>query len=239
MKIIFVGPSLPNAAALAAPGIEIRPPAIQGDVLNAVRSGATSIGIIDGNFEYTAPVWHKEILFALSSGIRVYGAASMGALRAAECMAFGMVGIGEIYEGYASGKLVDDADVALLHGPSEMGWMPLTVPMVNVAATLSRLRQDEAIDEGQFIALHSAASDIFYKNRTWATIVRAADLPGGTDRPELQKLLRSGTVDVKASDARLLLERIALDALECTQTPADWAFAATSMWNSMASQQLQ
>ena len=70
------------------------------------------IGIIDGGFEYTAPVWHKEILYALSAGTRVLGAASMGALRAAECHSFGMTGVGSIFKEYRDGTRIDDSDVA-------------------------------------------------------------------------------------------------------------------------------
>ena len=44
----------------------------------AVIEGATVIGLIDGFFENVASVWHKEILFALSEGVQVFGAASMG-----------------------------------------------------------------------------------------------------------------------------------------------------------------
>ena len=40
--------------------------------------------IIDGSFQSQPAVRHKEILWALSRGIPVIGAASMGALRAAE-----------------------------------------------------------------------------------------------------------------------------------------------------------
>src|SRR5690606_23357386 len=107
MKILFAGPSLPDALRLCAGAVEARPPAAHGDVLAAVRAGATAIGIVDGNFEHVAPVWHKEILYALEAGVTVFGAASMGALRAAECDAFGMIGIGGIYEDYASGRRVD------------------------------------------------------------------------------------------------------------------------------------
>ncbi len=103
MKVVFVGPSL---AGITLPGkgvttnshadlgsdvpkdIEFRPPAIQGDIMRAIKDGATVIGLIDGQFEYVAPVWHKELLFALDLGIAVLGASSMGALRAVECQAF-------------------------------------------------------------------------------------------------------------------------------------------------------
>ena len=46
----------------------------------------------------------------------VDGGGSLGALRAAECAHFGMIGVGEIFTRYMSGDLVDDCAVAQLHG---------------------------------------------------------------------------------------------------------------------------
>ncbi|RUX88390.1 hypothetical protein EN930_18015 [Mesorhizobium sp. M7A.F.Ca.CA.004.11.2.1] len=74
---------------------DIAPPARCGDVMRAVLEGRKVIGLIDGLFESGPAVWHKEILFALDAGCRLLGAASMGALRAAECWQFGMIGIGK------------------------------------------------------------------------------------------------------------------------------------------------
>ena len=45
------------------------------------------------------------------------GASSMGALRAAELSQFGMVGIGEVYQAFKLGRLEDDDEVAIVHGP--------------------------------------------------------------------------------------------------------------------------
>ena len=56
----------------------------------------------------------------MQAGIHVYGAASIGALRAAELDAFGMRGIGRIYEDFREGVLEDDDEVAVLHGPEEL-----------------------------------------------------------------------------------------------------------------------
>ena len=85
MRVIFAGPSL-YGVPYDAPGIEVRPPAAQGDLLRAVIDGAGVIGLIDGAFEATAAVWHKEILHALGEGVAVVGGASMGALRAANAL---------------------------------------------------------------------------------------------------------------------------------------------------------
>jgi len=62
------------------------------------------IGIVDGNFETVATVWHKEILWAMAQGIHVYGAASIGALRAAELAEFGMKGVGAIFRHFQGNR---------------------------------------------------------------------------------------------------------------------------------------
>ena len=110
----------------------------QGDVYEAALGRPAIIGIIDGYFEVTPTVWHKEILWAMAQGIHVYGSASIGALRAAELHTFGMVGIGRIFEAYRDGILTDDDEVAVLHGPEELGYPVVTEAMVNILAPRSR-----------------------------------------------------------------------------------------------------
>ena len=200
MKVVFVGPSLPDAAQLCATDITIRPPAIQGDIRRAIDEGYGCIGLVDGGFEYQPPVWHKEILYGLSIGVRIYGSSSMGALRAAECEDFGMIGIGTIFDGFKTGKLIDDADVALLHGPEELGYPALTMPLVNVIATLDALHGNGNLPSAQRERLETSARNIFYKERTWGKIIHDSSL--GKD---LLPLLTRGMVDVKRQDARQLL----------------------------------
>ncbi|WP_105386596.1 TfuA-like protein [Neorhizobium alkalisoli] len=228
MKIVFVGPSLPNAHQLAGTGIKVRPPAIQGDLRRAVDEGATAIGLIDGAFEYVAPVWHKEILFGLANGVTIYGAASMGALRAAECQAFGMIGVGEIFRGYASGGLVDDADVALLHGPEEVNYVAVTLPLVNVTATLARCRRKDVIcaQEERWIA--ESANALFFKARTWVAIVERCGEIEPLRLAELLTILKTQYVDQKRLDALSLIE-----ALRQTSQPSavpSFDFNRTSLW---------
>ena len=92
---IFLGPSLPRNVAHRTLDAVYLPPAAQGDILRLLPQNPEVIGIVDGVFESQPAIWHNEILFALSRGVRVAGAASMGALRAAELNDFGMKGIGE------------------------------------------------------------------------------------------------------------------------------------------------
>jgi hypothetical protein len=227
MKVVFVGPSLPNARDLAPSGIEIRPPACQGDVMQALQDGATAIGLIDGQFATAAPVWHKELLFALSKDVCVFGAASMGALRAAECSAFGMIGIGQIYQDYASGARVDDADVALIYGPAGLGYPPLSIPLVNAEATISNMLRQGAMDAQQCDSLRTSAQRLFFKERTWKTIAALSGIAFET----LDAALKECWVDQKKLDAMALLFAIEKNVPE--MAPRDWQFNATPLFRKM------
>src|SRR5262244_3339652 len=97
---LFIGPTLPRAEIAALTDFVCRPPVARGDVLRSARTRPQAIGIVDGYFDGAPAVWHKEILWAMTQGIHVFGSASMGALRAAELHAFGMHGVGHIFEAY-------------------------------------------------------------------------------------------------------------------------------------------
>src|SRR5262249_35596391 len=136
--VIFAGPSLPPAFRPSDPALCWRPPIRQGELYQAARAHPAIIGVIDGYFEVTPTVWHKEILWAMAQGIHVYGSASIGALRAAELWPFGMTGVGRVFDGYRDGSLTDDDEVAVLHGPEELDYPVVTEAMVNVRATLDQ-----------------------------------------------------------------------------------------------------
>src|SRR5437764_2123392 len=128
---IFLGPSLSIAEARAELEAEYLPPVSEGDVYRATLREPSVIGIVDGYFEHVPAVWHKEILWAMSQGIHVFGSASMGALRAAELTAFGMTGVGAIFEACRDGLLEDDDEVAVTHGLAEDGYRTGSDAMVN------------------------------------------------------------------------------------------------------------
>lgn len=229
MKVLFAGPSL-YGAELDLAGIDRRPPASQGDVTTAVLEGAVAIGLIDGHFETTASVWHKELLFALASGVWVLGAASMGALRAAECARFGMQPIGEIAENYASGILDDDAAVAQLHAPREMGNAPITEALVDVEATvleLTRLRLASSREAG---ALLASARGIFFKDRTIDAMIDAAQEIGDRRKSALKSNYRRHRVSAKQRDALALVDALRKLPLSRRAPPADWLLARTPEW---------
>jgi hypothetical protein len=202
--VVFLGPSLPlDEARSILPEATFLPPAHHADVLSAVAiHHPTAIGLIDGEFGQSMSVWHKEILYAIEQGVHVLGAASMGALRAAELIGSGMQGVGEVYRQFCSGELADDDEVAVLHSGSEMGFRPLSEPMVNVRATIARAHSAGALSANEAARLVDTAKQLHYSERSLATICARADVDA-TGR------LQQYAVNLKGADARLLLETIA------------------------------
>ena len=228
MKALFAGPSLygdiVEGRIAAAPEIICRGPAAQGDIAAAVLDGATAIGLVDGRYEDVAAPWHKEILFALSEGVAVYGGGSLGALRAAECARFGMIGVGEIFARYMSGDLVDDSAVAQLHAPAELDYMPLTEALVNVEATIRRLAARGLIDPALAEALEASARVLFFKRLTFQALVERAGAPAS-----LIALLADHRVDRKREDALALVAQLRARDDALAAKPA-WELARPTAW---------
>ena len=216
--VVFAGPSLHGTMHLPA-GIEFRPPAARGDIVRAVADGAKRIGLIDGYFGSCASVWHKEILYALSTGCQVYGAASMGALRAAECHPFGMFPIGAIAMDFMSGALRDDAEVALVHGPSEVDYLPFTEALVDARATFRAMRDQGVIDRTDHDALLQSAVELHFSARTPEAIAENADIVGPSSR--LAELYEQHRVRAKKADAVLLVQTISSGPASLSRT-RDW-----------------
>src|SRR5690606_25819041 len=132
--VIFLGPSLDPAAAGRFLAADYRPPAKRGDITDAAKEGARIITLIDGVFFQDCSVGHREILAALAQGVRVIGASSMGALRAAELAPLGMEGVGTIFRLYRDGILTSDDEVALVYDPETN--LPLSEPLINIRCTI-------------------------------------------------------------------------------------------------------
>ena len=232
---VFAGPSLDRADA-SVPGITYLPPAAEGDLYRAARQGPRAIGLIDGYFEAQPAVWHKEILWAMSQGIHVFGAASMGALRAAELCSFGMVGAGVIYRAYRRGVLIDDAEVAVLHGPAELGYPSVTEALVNVRANLSRARAKGALsNEARRRVLQSALA-IYYKDRTWERVLARAvgDGMASDEAARLKDWLKKNSFDLKRRDARALIHLVKAREVAIDRPLAvTYAFEDTSFWQEL------
>jgi hypothetical protein len=204
--VIFSGPSLPPSC-IAGAGVAWRPPLRQGDFRRAVDEGATVLGVVDGVFETTPTVWHEEILFALDRGATVYGASSIGALRAVELCRYGMVGVGRIFQWYLSGELEADDEVALLHGPAEVDYVALTEPMVNVRATMAQALDLGILPASTADRIIASAKTLFYKDRTWETVLQPGSVSGLSvqECDQARHAVGLARTDQKRIDAETLL----------------------------------
>lgn len=209
---VFLGPTLPASEARAVLGgdAEILPPAKQGDLYRAVKAGATILGLVDGYFDQVESVAHKEVLWAMSQGIHVYGAASMGALRAAELSAFGMEGVGEVFAQFSRGDLTDDDEVAVAHASREDGYRRTSEAMVDIRATLAAAEAAGVIRAETRARLTRAAKALFYPDRVYPLVLARAEADGANagELSAFCAFLPSGRVDQKRRDALALLDRL-------------------------------
>jgi hypothetical protein len=239
---IFAGPTLlprDNVTGLQATWL---PPAKQGDVHRAVSLlRPRAIGLIDGYFQSVPSVWHKEILWALHQGVYVFGAASMGALRAAELAPFGMQGVGRIFEAYRSRVLApylgepfeDDDEVAVIHGPAESGYLAASEAMVNIRCTLAAAERAGVLSTSLRDRLVEIAKRLFFPDRTYDALLERAR-EAGVANAELEALaawLPSGRINQKRLDALALLEAMR-SFLDQDPAPAQprFAFEHTIFW---------
>jgi hypothetical protein len=232
--VIFAGPSLPPSARPSVAWLEWRPPVRQGDLYLEALRGPTLIGVLDGYFELVPTVWHKEILWAMAQGIHVYGAASIGALRAAELADFGMKGVGHVYRQFRSGRLTDDDEVAVLHGPMEVDYVQVTEAMVNVRATIDCALELGVVEPAFAATLVQIAKYLFYKDRTYDAILKIAATQGLASPEQLCRFsgwLPHGQVDQKRIDAEAMLRALMTD-LSSGVTPLEvsYRFAHTFAW---------
>lgn len=233
--VLFLGPTLPRreveALAEALADATILPPAAQGDIWRAAQSRPGAIGIVDGYFQGAPSVWHKEILWALAEGIAVFGSASMGALRAAELHPFGMQGVGRIFEDFRDGRLEDDDEVAVTHGPAELGYPALSEAMVNIRATLARAEAEGVLKPAQRKKIEAHAKALHFPERRWESLLQGVP---GVARAALDALgawLPEGRIDLKREDALAMIR-----AMQAAPAPPEIAFRfeRTHLWDEMS-----
>jgi hypothetical protein len=232
---VFVGPTLKREDRDLLPLAVFHPPVSQGDVYRLVESRPLAIGIVDGFFERVPAVWHKEILWALSEGVHVFGSASMGALRAAELAPFGMIGVGEIFSDFAVGRLEDDDEVTLLHADELHGYRHVSEPMVNIRATLNAAQETDVISGSVRDELVRYVKSLYYPDRNFESMLTwAFDSKFFVD--EIKRLKEwlsndDNLVDLKRKDAcKMLAEMQRFRDTKPGPKMVPWTFQNTDAW---------
>lgn len=227
---VFLGPSMRRSEAQRLlPAAEFFPPAALGDIYRAVQADCQVLVLIDGYFEHVPSVWHKEILLALSEGVTVYGAASMGALRAAELHPFGMRGVGEIFHRYVAGTLQADDEVAVVHAPAEHDFRPASDPLVNLRWGLELAEDHRLISAQTRRLLIRRAKATFYPERSWRRLLReAADHADERELTRLSTFIAERRPDLKHDDTILALTSCGVDVHDGPGTPG--GFERTNAW---------
>ena len=222
---MFVGPTrIPKVPVR----VHIFPPAALGSIFRAVEAGYKFICFIDGYFGNIPSVWHKEILFALKKGVTICGSSSMGALRAAELRAFGMIGFGWVYQAFRLGVLQDDDEVCVLHAVDELNFDALSEAMVNIRYSLRRMTNCKLIGRGSEIRIASSLKELHFSKRDLPAVRKAFEHEFGDQGADKFDLYKSSKVDIKALDAELMLSAVLSSSVTCKND--GWEFPATNHW---------
>ncbi|HET6208145.1 MAG TPA: TfuA-like protein [Terracidiphilus sp.] len=224
--IIFAGPSISHQELAALTTADLAPPIRRGDIDRFADYGM--FVIIDGEFGQSLSVSPKEILGLLRAGKTVIGASSMGALRASELDGCGMIGVGWVYEHFASAAVRRDDDVALAYSPLDL--CSVTVPVIEIEYWTTLLLERNLISAKDKKEICQVTRKIFYAERTESRLTRELERTIGASR--FKELLKhtSGTFpDIKHIDAlrAVRLHRSFCDSSTSTEQP----FKERNKWN--------
>jgi hypothetical protein len=196
--VIYLGPTLAQSEASSILEATYLPPVCRGD-LTKLPEETRIVGIIDGEFYQKLAVSPKEILPLLERGVQVFGASSMGALRAAEIHRYGMIGVGEVFRMFRDGILDGDDEVALVYDRNS--YRHFSVPLVNLRRALELALEEHVIDQEQMESLVRQMKRLYFPDRSYRTLQALC--------PQLADFFRRIALpDVKRDDARQLLVAI-------------------------------
>jgi TfuA protein len=193
--VIYLGPTLSQEAAENILAAKYLPPICRGD-LARLPEHVQFVGIIDGEFFQSLAVSPKEVVSLLNRGVKVFGAASMGALRAAETYRLGTIGIGKVYEMFRDGILDGDDEVALVY--ERETYRKLSEPLVNLRCALDVAAAAKIIDDQEKDRLVMQMKSCYFPDRSHKALQCLC--------PALASYFRDSVLpDVKRDDALQLL----------------------------------
>jgi hypothetical protein len=195
---VFLGPSLNASEARSLFDAEYLPPIKRRDH-EQLDHRIKTVGIVDGEFYQSLAVSPKEILSLLDGGIEIYGASSMGALRAVETCSYGMKGVGKVFEMYKNGVIDGDDEVALAYDRETFS--ALSEPLVNIRHALDIAQKHGLIETKEVLEVTNKIKKLYFPFRSYAAVVQIC--------PAIGAFLATSTPNLKRDDAKLLLRTMA------------------------------
>ena len=217
--IVYTGLSLPFDEAKeildSTDDVEViyKKPIQRGDLGPALRQSPDIIAIIDGVFHQNSAVGHKEILNVINSGVKVYGASSMGALRASELDSLGMIGIGYVYKQYSTGEVDSDDDVAVMLDSETLE--ALSEPLINMRYVFTNAVCENIISEDEKNELLDIAKGTYYPKRSYSQTLSQSNLDD--EKKDLLIDFIRTSPDIKKEDAKELLKTIKNELMNIDQ----------------------
>lgn len=208
---VFVGPTIAAQTVRdRLPGAIVHPPVRHGDLLALALQPRDTVAIVDGMFLRTSAIRHKELLHILQRGVDVWGASSMGALRAAELDVFGMRGVGHVYDLYARAVITADDEVAVMHAEADSGYRAMNEALVSVRVAARRARESDIVTAEEERLLVTTAKRLFFADRSYRLILESARSGGLSAKAaaSFADYVASTKDDVKREDAELLLDEL-------------------------------
>ncbi|MEU1471646.1 TfuA-like protein [Streptomyces sp. NPDC005761] len=209
---VFVGPSCPEPLVTKNyPEFILHGPVKHGDLFQGTLSAGDVAVLVDGIYHHRLALRHKEILDAVARGVAVLGAASIGALRAAELDRFGMVGVGRVYRWYQDGVFDGDDAVSVAHNESGSP-SAINIPLVNLYAAVLAACDAGMLSLEAGRRLMARFEHEYYPLRTMERVLAIARECGETPFADWYSEQRTATPDAfdqKQADA---LEAFALAA---------------------------
>lgn len=193
MKLhLFVGPTASGMEQTLAElnEVVVHPPAKRGDIqaLVAQHSVAGNIAIVDGTFHSFPSVGHIEIRKAILKGWKIWGLASMGAVRASEMRLLGMQGHGVVYGQYRDDPEFDDDEVTLVH-EIDAPYRAMSEPLIHIRGFVSALEDQQHISAGNAQSVIKDLKERWYAERTLPRLKKLLQATGEMTLQEIDQAL--------------------------------------------------
>jgi hypothetical protein len=198
-----------NQLREAFPAAEFAYLAKRNTLYKDIKDGVHIVGILDGEYVNGLSVSPTEIMDALRCGLKVYGAAGIGALRAAELNAFGMKGCGRIYEYIKSSNYFADDHIGQNYWNAEISTD--AVPFLDIKLSLDELVSQKKVTPKESKKILGHYQDLHFSRRSISILKK--NLGSSFDSKRLNSILTQ-LKNVRFHDGLQMVQKIQYDLNE-------------------------